>query len=265
MSLLVLFDVDGTLFLTHDALSGQALRETLEAHFGVHLPDDAVERVPHPGQTSLKIARLILQHAGLDDHAVEADLRDWCPEFAARYLELLGHADTSTWEAAPGAAAALSRLQAAGLRLALWTGNPEPMARARMKLLGLDAYFPAGQGAFGCDSESRGELLDLARERAGGWPAAETSRWATPRATSRPPARPEFGRSSSAPRVPTKAFRVRTPSAATSTRCPRDSLPGPGRRRAGARLCPWRRRPRFRSVSSSRLSRACRGSARSIR
>jgi phosphoglycolate phosphatase len=174
MPLLVLFDVDGTLFLTHDALSGQALRETLEAHFGVDLPEDAVERVPHAGQTSLKIARLVLYDAGLDDHAVEAGLRDWCPEFAARYLELLGHADTSTWEAAPGAAAALSRLQAAGLRLALWTGNPEPMARARMKLLGLDAYFPEGQGAFGCDSESRGELLDLARERAGGWRAAET-------------------------------------------------------------------------------------------
>jgi len=166
--------VDGTLFLTHDALSGQALRETLEAHFGVRLPEDAIERVPHPGQTSLKIARLVLHDAGLDDHAVEAGLRDWCPEFAARYLELLGQADTSTWEPAPGAVAALSRLQAAGLRLALWTGNPEPMARARMKLLGLDTYFPDGQGAFGCESESRGELLDLARERAGGWPAAET-------------------------------------------------------------------------------------------
>src|SRR5512133_1637766 len=135
MPLLVLFDVDGTLFLTHDALSGQALRETLEAHFDVDLREDAVERVPHAGQTSLKIARLVLHDAGLDDHAVEAGLRDWCPGFAARYLELLGHADTSTWEAAPGAVAALSRLQAAGFRLALWTGNPEPMARARMKLL----------------------------------------------------------------------------------------------------------------------------------
>jgi phosphoglycolate phosphatase-like HAD superfamily hydrolase len=174
MPLLVLFDVDGTLFLTHDALSGQALRKTLEAHFRVDLPEDAIERVPHPGQTSLKIARLVLHDAGLDDHALDAGLQAWCPEFAARYLELLGHADTSTWEAAPGAVASLSRLQAAGLRLALWTGNPEPMARARMKLLGLDVYFPEGQGAFGCDSESRSELLDLARERAGGWPAAET-------------------------------------------------------------------------------------------
>lgn len=56
MSLLALFDVDGTLFLTHDVLAGQALRETLETHFGALLPEDAVERVPHPGQTSLKIA-----------------------------------------------------------------------------------------------------------------------------------------------------------------------------------------------------------------
>jgi phosphoglycolate phosphatase len=174
MPLLVLFDVDGTLFLTHDALSGQALRETLEAHFGVDLPEDAIERIPHLGQTSLKIARLVLHDAGLDDHALDGGLRAWCPEFAARYLELLGSADTSTWEAAPGAVAALSRLRAAGLRLALWTGNPEPMARARMKLIGLEAYFPEGQGAFGCDSESRSKLLDLARERAGGWPAAET-------------------------------------------------------------------------------------------
>jgi phosphoglycolate phosphatase len=172
MPLLVLFDVDGTLFLTHDALTGQALRETLEAQYRVHLPEDAIERVPHPGQTSLKIARLVLHEAGLDDRTIDAGLREWCPEFAERYLELLRRADTSNWEAAPGAAAALPRLQAAGLRLALWTGNPEPMARTRMKLLGLDAYFPAGQGAFGCDAESRGELLDLARERAGGWPSA---------------------------------------------------------------------------------------------
>lgn len=174
MPLLVLFDVDGTLFLTHDALAGQALRETLETHFGAPLPEDAVERVPHLGQTSLRIARLVLREAGLDDQAIDAGLRDWCPAFAERYLELLGRADTSAWEAASGAGAALARLQAAGLQLALWTGNPEPMARARMELLGFDAYFPAGQGAFGCDAESRGELLDLARERAGGRSTAES-------------------------------------------------------------------------------------------
>jgi phosphoglycolate phosphatase-like HAD superfamily hydrolase len=48
------------------------------------------------------------------------------------------------------------------------------MARARMERLGLARFFPAGDGAFGCDSESRAELYDLARTRAGGWPAGAT-------------------------------------------------------------------------------------------
>lgn len=174
MPLLVLFDVDDTLFVTHDPLAGQALRETLSARFGARLPEDAVERVDHRGQTSLRIARLVLRDAGLDDAVIDAGLRDWCAAFTERYLRLLGRADTSGWESAPGAGLALSRLQAAGLRLALLTGNPEPVARARMELLGLDGYFPPGQGAFGCDGEWRGELLELARKRAGGWPAGET-------------------------------------------------------------------------------------------
>jgi phosphoglycolate phosphatase-like HAD superfamily hydrolase len=68
----------------------------------------------------------------------------------------------------------LEELTAAGHRLALLTGNPEPMARARMERLGLERFFPAGQGAFGCDAEERVELIDLARTRAGDWPADAT-------------------------------------------------------------------------------------------
>ena len=59
------------------------------------------------------------------------------PEFAKRYLELLSDADTSDWQAASGAEESLARLQAAGQRLALLTGNPEPVARARLERLGL--------------------------------------------------------------------------------------------------------------------------------
>jgi len=168
--LLVLFDVDGTLFLTHDPLLGRALRETLSAHFGVELPEDALERVDHEGQTSLRIGRLVLEDAGLD----QPDLGLWCAQFGSRYLELLRGADTSGWRAAPGAEEALERLEAAGHRLALLTGNPEPVARARFERLGLARFFPAGQGGFGCESESRGELIALARARAGDWPADRT-------------------------------------------------------------------------------------------
>ena len=169
-ALLVLFDVDGTLFLTHDPLAGRALRETLSERFRVELPEDALERVDHEGQTSLRIGRLVLRDAGLD----APELGPWCAEFAKRYLELLSDADTSDWQAASGAEESLARLQAAGQRLALLTGNPEPVARARLERLGLGRFFPAGQGAYGCEAESRAELIALARARAGDWPADRT-------------------------------------------------------------------------------------------
>ena len=168
--LLVLFDVDGTLFLTHDPLAGRALRETLSERFHVELPEDALERVDHEGQTSLRIGRLVLRDAGLD----APELGPWCAEFAKRYLELLSEADTSDWQAAYGAEESLARLQAAGQRLALLTGNPEPVARARLERLGVGRFFPAGQGAYGCEAESRAELIALARARAGDWPADRT-------------------------------------------------------------------------------------------
>ena len=174
MRLLILLDVDGTLFLTHDPLAGRALRETLQERFDVRLTEDAVEGADHPGQTSLRIARLVLEAEGVDPPTVDAGLPAWCQAFAARYLDLLAGADPSGWRAAPGAEDVLEQLTAAGHRLALLTGNPEPMARARMERLGLGRFFPPGQGAFGCDAESRVALIELARARAGDWPAAAT-------------------------------------------------------------------------------------------
>jgi phosphoglycolate phosphatase len=174
MALLALFDVDGTLFLTHDPLSSEALLATLREVYPVELADDAVERVDHAGQTAKRIARLVLRAAGLRDAAIDQRLDDWCARFGARYVELLAGADTGGWQAAPGATEALFRLQAGGVRLALLTGNPEPMARARMARLELERFFPENEGAFGCDAEERGALIELARERAGGWPAEQT-------------------------------------------------------------------------------------------
>lgn len=169
--LLALFDVDGTLLLTHDPLAGVALRDTLAEQYAVKLPEDAIDRVDHDGQTSLRIGRLVLAAAGVEE---PQGLHDWCGHFAERYVELLAAAETDSWQVAPDAEPVLERLAAAGLHLALLTGNPEPVARARMEKLGLDRFFPRGQGAFGCESESRVELIELARTRAGDWPAQAT-------------------------------------------------------------------------------------------
>src|SRR6185503_3474192 len=145
-----------TLFLTDDPLSSEALLATLRDLYPVDPPDNAVERVDHQGQTAKRIARLVLNAEGIDDAAADERLDECCSRFAARYVTMLAAADTSAWRAAPGADEALTRLQDVGIRL------------------GLERFFPEGQGAFGCESESRVELIELARRRAGGWPAEQT-------------------------------------------------------------------------------------------
>jgi len=173
--LLALFDLDGTLFLTHDPLSGQALRETLEEVYGLEVAAKAPDNVEHRGLTAQRIARNVLCATGLSDAGIDDRLPAWCSRYAERYLELLTASDTRDWEARPGAAGGLARLEAAGVRLSLVTGNPEPMARARLERLGLARFFPSGQGAFGCEAEDRVVLLELARHRADDWPTDRTA------------------------------------------------------------------------------------------
>jgi phosphoglycolate phosphatase-like HAD superfamily hydrolase len=178
---LVLFDIDGTLFLTSDPLVGRATLDAIDEAWGKRLPDDAIGKVDHPGQTAQRITRLVLEAAGMDEEQIDGGLAHWCELVSGRYLELLADSDTSHWQAAPGAAETLEELSRRA-RIVLMTGNPEPVARARMERLGLASYFPDGQGAFGCDAEHRVDLIRVARERAGGVPVAET--WAvgdTPR------------------------------------------------------------------------------------
>ena len=167
--MLVLFDVDKTLFLNSDPLMGQATTDAIETVWGLKVRGDAIRGVNHPGQTAMRIAREILRLAGLADEEIDPRLARWCEEASARYLELLEDADTSDWRA-PETAEALSQIE----HKALLTGNPELVARARMQRIGLADFFPPGQGAFGCDAEDRAELIDIARRRAGDWPRDRT-------------------------------------------------------------------------------------------
>jgi phosphoglycolate phosphatase-like HAD superfamily hydrolase len=168
--MLVLFDVDKTLFLNSDPLMGQATTDAIEIVWGRKLPDDVIRRVNHAGQTATRITRELLRLEGLSDSEIDAGLARWCHEASARYLELLAGADTSDWHSPEGTTVALSQIP----HRALLTGNPEPVARARMERLGLADFFPPGQGAFGCDAEDRAELIDIARGRAGDWPREQT-------------------------------------------------------------------------------------------
>lgn len=168
--MLVLFDVDKTLFMNSDPLMGQATTEAIETVWGRRLAHDAIKYVDHPGQTATRITRLLLQANGLSDAEIDPGLARWCKDASDRYLELLSVTDTSDWRAAEGAAEAIAQIE----HRALLTGNPEPVARARLERIGLAHLFPPGQGAFGCDAEDRPTLIDLARQRAGDWPREKT-------------------------------------------------------------------------------------------
>jgi phosphoglycolate phosphatase len=168
--MLVLFDVDKTLFMTSDPLMGRATTDAIETVWGIRLPRDAIRSVNHPGQTATRITRELLRADGLTDDEITPLLDKWCVEASSRYLELLADADTSQWAAAEGAAEVLPQIE----HRALLTGNPEPVARARMERIGLAELFPAGQGAFGCEAEERADLIAIARRKAGDWPSEDT-------------------------------------------------------------------------------------------
>jgi phosphoglycolate phosphatase len=145
----------------------------VETVYGLRLPADAIGKVDHPGQTAQRITRLVLEAAGMDGGQIDAGLARWCRLVSDRYLELLEGADTSHWQAAPGAAETLEALSERA-DIALMTGNPEPIARARMERLGLSRFFPEGAGAFGCDAEERVDLIRIGRARAGDRSLAQT-------------------------------------------------------------------------------------------
>ena len=152
MTKLALFDVDGTLLLTPDLVAVRAIVDAIDPS----LPDEVFNRLDHRGRTALSQVTQILGHSPDDG---------WCARAERRYEELLG--DTSHWRTPDGAAETLAELRGRGVELALLTGSPERIARIRMERLGLADFFPLGQGAFGCESESRVELIHRALERAG--------------------------------------------------------------------------------------------------
>ena len=165
---LVLFDVDGTLLLTHDEVYVEASRLALEAVLRDRTPMAPTSRATRHRRTSA--ARFAA--ADVPEAEIDAGLPRWCETFSELSTSACSQAaDTSHWQLAP------ARRRGGGCRRAPRTAHRQSsraVAHARMERLGLAELFPRGQGAFGCEREDRVELFDLARERAGNWPRERT-------------------------------------------------------------------------------------------
>lgn len=172
--LLLLFDVDGTLLLKAHIEHREALHAAIERVYGIAIPEARIEAA---GRTDGAIARSILTLAGVDDELISdrsGDLRAAAIEEYARRCP-----DDLRDRLAPGAPELLDGLAAHDeVRLALVTGNLEPIARLKLARAGIGHHFASGQGGFGSDSDDRAELPPIARRRAGAdhrpWPRERT-------------------------------------------------------------------------------------------
>jgi phosphoglycolate phosphatase len=162
---LLLFDIDGTLLGGATDAHARALHEALRRVHGIE-PAEIHSTLPPAGRTDGEIARAILLAGGVDASEIDAQAEAVRLECCRQYASLLTSDLSDT--VLPGVRELLDWLAGrAGVRLALVTGNYEPVARRKLEAAGLGSHFAPGQGAFGSDCEDRTALPAIARRRAG--------------------------------------------------------------------------------------------------
>jgi phosphoglycolate phosphatase-like HAD superfamily hydrolase len=168
-SVLVLFDIDGTLLLRASEEHAAALRGALADVYGV----EATAKVAAAGRTDTAIARDLAALGGVEGARFDEGLARFKELTASRFAQC---APASLRDrVAPGIGELLASLAERGdVRCSLVSGNYEPVARLKLERAGIGSYFAAGQGAFGSDAEARNELPPIARARAGGHPRERT-------------------------------------------------------------------------------------------
>jgi phosphoglycolate phosphatase len=161
---ILLWDIDGTLIRS---VRAEAFKEytipVLESVFGTA---GRLAEMRVSGMTDLQIVAEALAGEGFTPEQIRgrvAELRD-------RYMAELERVTSDLsrgplFELLPGVREALGAAEASPrYRSALLTGNVEPAARLKMRLVGLSDFFRL-PGAFGDDSHDRRDLPRLAQER----------------------------------------------------------------------------------------------------
>ena len=162
MTALLLFDIDGTLLLKASDAHRDALHAGLRDVYG--LSDLSGLAIANPaGRTDSEIARELHGAAGGDPGSFDERHAEFRRACAAAFAGCCP--PSLAVHVAPGIAGLLDGLDG-GVRLALVTGNYEPIARLKLERAGLGHHFPEGQGGFGSDAEERGLLPAIARRRA---------------------------------------------------------------------------------------------------
>lgn len=160
MKQVVLFDIDGTLLLSHG--SGRvAMEAALVETFGT--PGPASYR--YDGKTDKLIVRETMRAEGFPDAVIDERMPLVLERYLAGLHVALADADRKAY-ALPGIHEIVREVEAADdLVLGLLTGNVVTGARAKLRAVELE-FDRFVVGAFGSDHEDRPQLPPIARARA---------------------------------------------------------------------------------------------------
>lgn len=160
MTVLVLFDIDGTILLAHGA-GRRSVHQAMVDVFGATGP----QTHPFDGKTDPQIVRELATMAGIADEIIHERMN----AALDRYYEYLDADITGaphTVELLPGVTALLDALEARDdVMLGLLTGNIEAGASLKLRAVNI-AFERFVVGAYGSDAPSRPALPAIAQARA---------------------------------------------------------------------------------------------------
>lgn len=153
-----LFDIDGTLLNSRDAVHYQAFRHAIRELYGL---DANIDGIPVHGNTDPGILRAVLRRAGIDEQHITASLPAiidlMCAEVNRNQSELAP-------ELCPAIPELLKYLHQRGKLLIAASGNLEPIGWAKLEKAGIRMMFASG--AFSWPLEARADIFRHAVDQA---------------------------------------------------------------------------------------------------
>jgi phosphoglycolate phosphatase-like HAD superfamily hydrolase len=158
-----LFDIDGTLLNSRDAVHYFAFQHAMRQVLGIKA---SIEGVPVHGNTDIGILRAVLRRAGMNDVAIDSHM----PQIVAQMTaEVQRNREKLNPELCPSILELIAHLQARGKLLGAASGNLETVGWLKLEKAGIRPMFAFGSFSF--PRESRADIfqhgIDLARERLG--------------------------------------------------------------------------------------------------
>jgi phosphoglycolate phosphatase len=152
-----LFDIDGTLLNSRDAVHYNAFHSAIRTLLGC---EARIDNVPVHGNTDIGILKAVTQAGKIPESALTAKrseiLQHMCEEVERNAADLRP-------ELCPAIAAILQQLQSAGKLMAIVSGNLEPIGWRKLEAAGIRDYFAFG--SFSDRNDTRVEIFQ--------WGAAE--------------------------------------------------------------------------------------------